>query len=116
MGFVSSCYSRFSKADELWAVEVLAASPNNVLLRQISSTVGGTGYCRTEISNTIQCEQDVVEIMGCPPEKIAILGIDMGQACVIGAYALFLPDRNDAFFNLAVKQKAVYQPVFKHQV
>jgi len=69
----------------------------------------------------------------CDPCLIKILGIDLGQAFVVGASAL-LPsstkpsqelgetDDNDCletkpatFFNLAIKQKAVYQPTFKHR-
>jgi hypothetical protein len=97
----------------------------------------------TEIRNIVKTKQDVKSLWGCKPEKIKILGIDLGQACVVGASAL-LPKANKVkvskepqvpkesilttcsddkatplksepmvFHNLAVKQKAVYQPTFK---
>ncbi|KAK3821335.1 MAG: hypothetical protein J3Q66DRAFT_426414 [Benniella sp.] len=91
---------------------------------RINSTLGGTGDYLTEIRNVVRNREDVSRLWTCEPERIKVLGIDLGQAYVVGASAL-LPDhpRSAAcdedkssgmtFFNLAVKQKAVYQPTFK---
>jgi hypothetical protein len=46
----------------------------------------------TEIRNIVRTKGDVEGIWGCKPEEIKILGIDLGQACVVGASAL-LPSR-----------------------
>ncbi|KAG9323017.1 hypothetical protein KVV02_008085 [Mortierella alpina] len=65
---------------------------------------------------------DVNTLWGCAPDEIKILGIDLGQACVVGASALLpeplpsTPKRTRVVFhNLAIKQKAVYQPELKHR-
>ncbi|KAG0346723.1 hypothetical protein BGZ54_005111, partial [Gamsiella multidivaricata] len=150
--------------------------PTDILPSRITSTVGGVDYYLTEVRNVVKTKQDVAVLWDCEPEKIKILGLDLGQAFVVGASAL-LPEktlddmkksvslengkpRNDSynpeqacvtgasmprskesfhqqnsavgteqpdndndteasarssqvFYNLAVKQKAVYQPTFK---
>ncbi|KAF9178231.1 hypothetical protein BGZ50_007958, partial [Haplosporangium sp. Z 11] len=89
----------------------------------------------TENRNVVKTKEDVERIWECDPRDIKILGIDLGQAFVVGASAL-LPssasvtaaDRQEhgnvaeieiplptRFHNLAVSQKAVYQPTFKHR-
>ncbi|KAF8916557.1 hypothetical protein BGZ58_005260, partial [Dissophora ornata] len=97
--------------------------PQNVLPLLSTSTVGGVDYHLSEVRNIVKTPQDVANLWGCAPDQIKILGLDLGQACVLGASAL-LPERNDpksvtkepvTFYNLAVKQKAVYQPTFKHR-
>lgn len=108
------------KLSELSAVKYKRL-PQDLMPRRITSALGGLDDYLTEIRNVIKTPQDVADIFDCPPEQIKILGIDMGQACVIGASAI-LPSkkptktaRKPVFFNLAVKQKAVSQPSFKHR-
>ncbi|KAG0363795.1 hypothetical protein BGZ54_008042, partial [Gamsiella multidivaricata] len=97
------------------------------------------------IRNVVKTQQDVIDLWGCALDQIKILSIDLGQACVVGASLLLPEDHDpgsattvtgekcddadmaspseDAsqpqvpatFRNLAVKQKAVYQPTFKHR-
>lgn len=142
--------------------------PAEVLPPRITSTVGGCDFYLTEVRNIVKTPQDVVNLWGCSPDAVKILGLDLGQACVVGASAILpkkprrkktrskktrskkpLP-KNDKvpasekdctdiemkkpfnprtktkkvesdvqtppiFRNLAVKQKAVYQPTFKHR-
>jgi hypothetical protein len=92
----------------------------------ITSTLGGTDQYLKEIRNIVESKKDVSKIWDCDPRKIKILGIDLGQACVVGASAI-LPDTDNSlenpnsgsqsqkmvYHNLSVKQKAVYQPIFK---
>jgi hypothetical protein len=101
----------------------------------LTSTLGGTDHHLTEIRNVVRTAEDVKLIWDCDPKDIKILGIDLGQAFVVGASAL-LPSLASAtptgreeqgsiieidvpsptqFHNLAVSQKAVYQPTFKHR-
>ncbi|KAF9158623.1 hypothetical protein BGX20_003309, partial [Mortierella sp. AD010] len=124
--------------------------PPSVLPFRITSTTAGLDYYLTEIRNIVKTQEDVTSIWGCEPDQIKILGLDLGQACVLGASALLPPkgitrsevrkivrrnlngggedidlgkSRNTlistrppvAFHNLAVKQKAVYQPTFKYR-
>jgi hypothetical protein len=99
------------------------------------STVGGTNYYLSEIRNIVKTKEDVKTLWKCDPKNIKILGIDLGQAYVVGASALIprtnrFPETETTshghnistpgtasekiiFHNLAVKQKAVYQPIFK---
>ncbi|KAF9997128.1 hypothetical protein BGZ80_006214, partial [Entomortierella chlamydospora] len=118
--------------------------PDDLLPPRITTTIGGTDYFLTEIRNIVKTKEDVTRLWpNCKPEEIKILGLDLGQACVIGASAL-LPDTArsiqegkmkrltepnssaltypsspslpvSVFYNLAVKQKAVSQPTLKHR-
>ncbi|KAG0317269.1 hypothetical protein BGZ99_006411 [Dissophora globulifera] len=110
--------------------------PENVLPPRITSTVGGVDYYLTEVRNVVKTKQDVTAIWGCRPEQIKILGLDLGQACVVGASAIIPVVRHDedggvpmeglcvdsisaeksrTFYNVAVKQKAAYQSMFKQR-
>ncbi|KAK3844875.1 MAG: hypothetical protein J3R72DRAFT_57815 [Linnemannia gamsii] len=121
------------KLNELHSVKYRQL-PADRLPNRLTSTVAGTDYFLTEIRNVVSTPQDIVDLWGCDPKQIKILGIDLGQAFVVGASAL-LPSRNKhldkegslegaqedplvkqpttKYFNLSVKQKAVYQPTFK---
>ncbi|KAG0292900.1 hypothetical protein BGZ97_005482 [Linnemannia gamsii] len=101
----------------------------------LTSTLGGTDHYLTEIRNVVRTAEDVQRIWGCDPKDIKIVGIDLGKAFVFGASVLLpssasaIPtDREEKgpvvdvdvplptrFHNLAVSQKAVYQPTFKHR-
>ncbi|KAF9139634.1 hypothetical protein BG015_001956 [Linnemannia schmuckeri] len=135
------------KLNELHSVKYRRL-PADKLPCRLTSTLGGTDYFLTEIRNIISTKEDVARYWGCNPKSIKILGIDLGQAFVVGASAILPPreqpsdeqkqdpdvamesllsdieeaDENKEveeslpkFFNLAVKQKAVYQPTFKHR-
>jgi len=111
------------KMNELNAVKYRRLSKEKLgrLKPRITSTVGGTDYFLTEVRNVVKTKQDVVDLWKCEPQDIKILGVDLGQACVVGASALLPtsqssdPAAEPKFYNLAVKQKAVYQPTFKHR-
>ncbi|KAG0014587.1 hypothetical protein BGZ82_001717, partial [Podila clonocystis] len=96
---------------------------------KLTSTLGGTDHYLTEIRNVMKTKEDVQRLWECDPRKIKILGIDLGQAFTVGASAL-LPSSDGQehgttadikiplstrFYNLAVSQKAVYQPTLKHR-
>ncbi|KAF9083795.1 hypothetical protein BGX29_002902 [Mortierella sp. GBA35] len=122
------------KLNELNAVKYRRL-PAEKLPPRLTTTVGGTDYFLTEVRNVVSTKQDVAQLWGCDPSRIKILGIDLGQSFVVGASAI-LPRREQPgirqeqdtedgkaaakhlspkFVNLSVKQKAVYQPVFKHR-
>ncbi|KAI7815735.1 hypothetical protein BC939DRAFT_509019 [Gamsiella multidivaricata] len=44
------------------------------------------------VRNVVKTKQDVAVLWDCEPEKIKILGLDLGQAFVVGASAL-LPEK-----------------------
>ncbi|CAO3572041.1 unnamed protein product [Mortierella alpina] len=96
--------------------------PQEMLPPRLTSTVGGVDYHLSEVRNIVRNEQDIADLWGCPAEEIKILALDLGQACVVGAFAR-IPEAHDSkakenpivFNNLAVKQKAVSQPTFKHR-
>ncbi|KAG0220974.1 hypothetical protein BGW41_007389 [Actinomortierella wolfii] len=132
----------------------------DVLPDRLQSTVAGVDYYMAEIRSVVKTSQDVKNLLGCWPhqvrEQVNVLGIDLGQACVVGASAVRpkppvrrrtkrgkrggckkRPSKrkrrknkkkkdkgksvakydkeggHPAFYNLAVKQKAVLQPVLK---
>ncbi|KAF8949579.1 hypothetical protein BGZ46_005088 [Entomortierella lignicola] len=129
------------KAAELQSVRCKRL-PDDLFPPRITTTIGGTDYFLIEIRNIVKTKEDVTRLWpNCKPEEIKILGLDLGQACVIGASAL-LPDTArsiqedkmrcltepnssaltypsspsvSVFYNLAVKQKAVSQPTLKHR-
>jgi len=126
------------KLHELSCVKYRRLPPER-LPRRITTTLGGTDYFLSEIRNVVSSKEDVVALWGSDPSQIKVLGIDLGQAFVVGASALLPPPvspitspgheveegaedeqtktkTNPAkFFNLSVKQKAVYRPTFKHR-
>ncbi|KAF9571209.1 hypothetical protein EC968_000857 [Mortierella alpina] len=71
--------------------------PHDVLPNRLTSTVEGVDYYLNEVRNIMKTPQDVVTLWGCPPDEIKFWKTRV------------------VFHNLAVKQKAVYQPVFKHR-
>ncbi|KAF9079119.1 hypothetical protein BGX23_005020, partial [Mortierella sp. AD031] len=95
------------KLNELHSVKYRRL-PVDKLPSRLTSIVGGTDYFLTEIRNIVSTKQDVTQLWSCDPKSIKILGIDLGQA-----FAAEEP--SPKFFNLAIKQKAVYQPIFKHR-
>ncbi|KAI7829492.1 hypothetical protein BC939DRAFT_28077 [Gamsiella multidivaricata] len=63
-----------------------------ILPPRLTSTVGGTDYYLQEIRNVVKTKDDVTRLWPhCPPEKIKILCLDIGQAYVVAGSA-FLPD------------------------
>jgi len=52
------------------------------------STVGGVDYYLTEIRNVVKSSDDVRRLWGCEPEDVNIIGLDLGQTCVVGASAI----------------------------
>ncbi|KAK5815551.1 hypothetical protein F5H01DRAFT_366477 [Linnemannia elongata] len=141
------------KLNELHCVKYRRLHPDRLLTgaTRLQSALGGTDYFLTEIRNVLETKQDVEGLWGCDPRLIKVLGIDLGQAFVVGASAILPPseqpsveigqESDDAimepssptieevggsgvseterppakYFNLACKQKAVYQPTFKHR-
>ncbi|KAG0366459.1 hypothetical protein BC939DRAFT_505877 [Gamsiella multidivaricata] len=111
----------------------------NVLPLRIISTAEEVEYYLTEVRNIVKTQQDVTNLWGCAPDRIKVLGLDLGQACVVGTSALLSknddsgstttgPGRKDddvdmsvssevttpiptppTYYNLAVKQKAVFE-------
>jgi ribosomal protein S27AE len=102
--------------------------PDNAMPPRLTSTVGGTSDHLTEIRNVVKAKEDVTRLWGCEAKDVKVLGLDLGQAYTVAAHAI-LPESQDGsvstllpstqpteskkFFNLAVNQKAVYQPVLK---
>ncbi|KAF9978802.1 hypothetical protein BGZ75_009899, partial [Mortierella antarctica] len=91
--------------------------PEHRLPPRLTSTVAGLDYYLTEVCNIVKTGEDVTRIWNCDGDEIKILGINLGQAFVVGVSAI-LPDQGDqeqqqVFYNLAVSQKAVYQPTLK---
>ena len=116
------------KMKELLAVRYRRL-PEAVLPPRLTSTVGGTNSYLHEIRNVVKTKEDVSQLWpGCPPEKIKILCLDLGQAFVVAGYVL-LPESNGpadkkgkkpqiavaqvVHHNFSMSQKAVYQPMFK---
>ncbi|KAF9154694.1 Rad2 nuclease, partial [Mortierella sp. AD010] len=54
--------------------------PEDVLPNRLLSTIGGTDSFLTEIRNVIQLP-DIQEYLGDKPDRVKILGLDLGQAC-----------------------------------
>lgn len=89
--------------------------PEDRLPPKMMSTVGGTDYYLQEIRHVVETKEDIKQLWPeVDPHNIKILTLDAGQAFVVGAYA-YLPEDPHAHYNLAVNQKAVLQPVFRHR-
>ncbi|KAG0018917.1 hypothetical protein BGZ82_000306 [Podila clonocystis] len=91
--------------------------PAERLPPRLTSTMGGTDYHLSEIRNVVTSKEDIAMLWNCDPHQIKILGIDLGQAFVVGASAI-LPSSNQPTATHRQepgKGKAVYQPTFKHR-
>ncbi|KAF9540708.1 hypothetical protein EC957_003892 [Mortierella hygrophila] len=66
--------------------------PADKLPSRLTSTVGGTDYFLTKIRNIVLTKQDVAQPWSCDPKSTKILGIDLGQAFVVGVSAI-IPTR-----------------------
>ncbi|KAI7819289.1 hypothetical protein BC939DRAFT_505807 [Gamsiella multidivaricata] len=73
-------------------------------LRTIS-TIAGTDYYLTEVRNVFKTRQDVTALWGCRPEEIKMLGLDLGQACVVGASALLPEESKEAELEKAQRDQ-----------
>ncbi|KAF9969701.1 hypothetical protein BGZ75_002690, partial [Mortierella antarctica] len=116
------------KIKELQSVRYRRLS-ERVLPERVTSTVGGVDYYLSEVRNIIRTKEDVARLWPMTrPEDIKVVGMDLGQACVVGLSALLPAQSLDQppavpaaapgpdpimFHNMVVKQKAVYQPLFK---
>lgn len=114
----------------------------DLLPDKITSTIGGVDYFLSEIRNVVKTKDDVTRLWRCEPDKVQIIGLDLGQSYVVGASALLPngryvknghnnggpnldgdvqmvelddPSKAGKFYNFVVKQKAVYQPIFKNR-
>ena len=70
--------------------------PSNKLPDPLLSTIGGTDSYLTEVRNVFSTKEDVERLLGCPAKQvdtISYLSIDLGQACVVGAYSHLPPDK-----------------------
>ncbi|KAF9130388.1 hypothetical protein BGX30_013544, partial [Mortierella sp. GBA39] len=65
--------------------------PEDRLPYRLTTTVGGLDYYLTEIRNVVRTKGDVAQLWpNCAPDLIKILCLDLGRACVVGAYASLL--------------------------
>ncbi|KAG0259868.1 hypothetical protein BG011_002319 [Mortierella polycephala] len=76
-----------SKLKELQSIRYGRLS-EAVLPPKITFSVGGVDYFLTEIRNVVKTKQDVADLWDRASEQIIVLGLDLGQACVLGASAL----------------------------
>ncbi|KAF9933842.1 hypothetical protein FBU30_004238 [Linnemannia zychae] len=80
------------KLNELHSVKYKRL-PTERLPPRLTNTVGGTEYYLTEIRNVISSKHDISQYWDFDPSEIKILGIDLGQAFVVGASAIIPPHR-----------------------
>ncbi|KAF9993530.1 hypothetical protein BGZ65_010916, partial [Modicella reniformis] len=89
---------------------------DELLLPKLTCTLGGVDYYLIDVRNVIKTKEVVERLWNCSPDKIKVLGLDLGQRCVVGAYIDVPTESGDqdqepiVFRNLAVKQRALYQP------
>lgn len=68
----------------------------DVLPDRLTTTIAGTSDFLTEIHNVFRTPADVQRLLGCTPEeadKVSYLGLDLGQAFVVGAYGFLSQDK-----------------------
>ncbi|KAG0226138.1 hypothetical protein BGW41_004258, partial [Actinomortierella wolfii] len=76
-----------------------------------TTTIGGTDSYLTEVRNVVKTEQDMIDLWGLrrnQADQITYLGIDLVASPQE-------PREGARFLNLAVKQKAAYQPTLQHR-
>ncbi|KAK3821501.1 MAG: hypothetical protein J3Q66DRAFT_333459 [Benniella sp.] len=100
------------KLKELNCVKYRRLHPSR-LPERLTDTLGGTDYYLSEVHNVIKSKEDVERLWGCEAKDVKVLGLDLGQKCVVGAYA-YIPE-DPVFHNLVATQKSMYQPHFKYR-
>jgi len=100
------------KLKELNCVKYRCLHPSR-LPDRLTDTLGGTDYYLSEVHNAIKTKEDVERLWPCEAKDIKVLGLDLGQKCVVGAYA-YIPE-DPVFHNLVATQKSMYQPHFKYR-
>lgn len=105
------------KLKELNCVKYRRLHPSR-LPERLTDTLGGTDYFLSEVHNVIKSKDDVERLWGCEAKNIKVLGLDLGQKCVVGAYAYIPEDQqgeSPVFHNLVATQKSMYQPYFRYR-
>ncbi|KAI1290718.1 hypothetical protein EDD11_009078 [Mortierella claussenii] len=70
---------------------------DDVLPNRLLTTTAGTSDFLTEVRNVFKTSADVERLLGCTPDetdKVSYLGLDLGQAFVVGAYGLLPQDKS----------------------
>ncbi|KAG0059120.1 hypothetical protein BGZ92_006999, partial [Podila epicladia] len=69
---------------------------SDLLPDRLLTTTAGTDDHLTEVRNVFKTKEDVERLLGCTADQLAsvsYLGIDLGQACVVGSYAYLPPGK-----------------------
>ncbi|KAI8361542.1 hypothetical protein B0O80DRAFT_422551 [Mortierella sp. GBAus27b] len=75
------------KLKELHAARYKRLTPDKLPPR-LTSTVAGTSDYLTEIRNIIKSTEDIKRLWNCHPNDVKTVGLDLGQAYVVGVNAL----------------------------
>ncbi|KAF9928552.1 hypothetical protein FBU30_002290 [Linnemannia zychae] len=95
------------KLRELNSVKYKRYSSERLPDRRLT-TIAGTGDYLTEVRNVFKTKEDVEQLLGCTSDMahiISYLGIDPGQACVVGAYASLPSDKEPRICRRRNKRK-----------
>ncbi|KAG0254341.1 hypothetical protein DFQ27_006905 [Actinomortierella ambigua] len=95
------------KLRELNSVKYKRYDPSLLPDRLLTTTAGTSDYL-TEVRNVFKTMDDVERLLGCSSDehdKVSYLGIDLGQAFVVGAYAHLPPDKNPRIHKGRRKKK-----------
>ncbi|KAF9270943.1 hypothetical protein BGZ88_007187, partial [Linnemannia elongata] len=59
--------------------------PEDRLPNPLLTTIGGTGSYLTEARNVFSTAADVESLLAADPSQIAVLSLDLGTSCIVGA-------------------------------
>ncbi|CAO3571066.1 unnamed protein product [Mortierella alpina] len=113
------------KVRELNAVKYKRYSPA-LLPDRMLSTTAGTGDYLTEVLNVFKTPADVKRLLGCTPnevDQVSYLGIDLGQAFIVGAHAYLPANKNPRLSRRRKpkkrgsrgRRKRVARPTLRHR-
>jgi hypothetical protein len=72
------------KVKELQCVRYRRLAPDK-MPNLLTSPVGGTTHFLTEARNAFRSSRDIEELLTTDPDKIAVLSLDLGTSCLVGA-------------------------------
>ncbi|KAF9996824.1 hypothetical protein BGZ79_009439 [Entomortierella chlamydospora] len=70
--------------------------PDNKLPNSLTSVTGGTSSFLTEARNVFRTDTDVKDLLDADPNEVAILSLDLGTSCIVGASVRLPPGQTPA--------------------
>ncbi|KAF8916938.1 hypothetical protein BGZ58_005189, partial [Dissophora ornata] len=83
--------------------------PDDKLPNPLVTTIGGTDRYLTEAQNVFRTAADVESLLAADPSQVAILSLDLGTSCIVGASASLPPGQTPATLKRPPDKEGVHK-------